>query len=254
MGFLGIGDDKVTTQTQTFDPATQRHIDRMRRGGAAGSGVALNQPGSFFTGPNTQSIQDIIAPFLNPYQDQVIGGINQQFDRSRGLATVAGNQAATAAGAFNSSRHGVAEGVRLGEIDAAEAQQVGGFLSDQFNTAVNQGIGYNQYQNSLMQQKLQEPLFRQQMSQQLLQGSLGPTSGSVESRQKGSVFGDLMGLGTMAVGAFTGNPGLMAGGAQMGGGGGAPMGGQFPTFPGGGPGHPTLGVPYRPPIQRPAGY
>ena len=198
--------------------------------GRTAGDMALNHPGSFFTGPNTQSINDLISPFMNPYMDQVVGGINQQFDRSRGQAVRQGSQAATSAGAFNSSRHGIAEGTRLGEIDAAEANQVGGFLSGQFNNAMNQGLGYNRYQNSLLQQQLQEPLFRAQQAQGFQQGSLGPTGQTNTATQQGSFLGDLAGLGMMGLGAFTGGgtPTGFTGGFT---GGGFNPGG--PLFPGG---------------------
>lgn len=159
--------------------------------GAGAAGVGGQTPDSFFTGPQQQSVEQQIQPFLNPYMDQVIGGVNQQFDRLRGQAQAGVNQAATQAGAFGGARHGVAQGVRLGEIDRAEGQQVGQLLGSGFRNAVSQGIPYAEQQRQLRQQQLQEPLFRQQQALGFLGTGLGGPSGQTSASQLpgGSVLG-----------------------------------------------------------------
>lgn len=53
--------------------------------------------------------------FQNPYQQQVIDQLNTQFGVQNQMTTQGINDQATQAGAFGGSRHGVAQGVALGE-------------------------------------------------------------------------------------------------------------------------------------------
>lgn len=53
--------------------------------------------------------------FMNPYQQQVIDQLNQQFAYQNQMTTQGVNDQATRAGAFGGSRQGVALGVALGE-------------------------------------------------------------------------------------------------------------------------------------------
>jgi hypothetical protein len=90
------------------------------------------------------------SQFMDPYQSNVIDQLHQQFNRMRTGATNDVNAAATQAGAFGGSRHGVAQGVQLGQLDNAEGQQTAGILDTGFNnsmgrasTAANLGFGAN---------------------------------------------------------------------------------------------------------------
>jgi len=199
--------DKKQTQTQRLDPSSQGHVNRMRRAGTGAAADIMNAPGSFFAGADTRPISQQIEPFMNPYIDQVIGGLGSHFDRLRQQAIVGANQSATQAGAFNSARHGIAQAERLGALDQQQAQQVGGLLSGQFNTAMQQGLQHSEYLRALRERQLQEPIFRRQLEQQFLAGSYGgPTGSTQESITPGNFWADVAGLGLTAAGLFAGGP------------------------------------------------
>jgi hypothetical protein len=153
--------------------------------------------------------------------------VRSEFDQLRAGATRATNQAATRAGAFGGSRQGVLEGTRLAELDRSQAQTIGGLLSNQFNNALGQGMTFTEQQRRLAEQRLQEPLFRQQMAQQFLGGGVGPVSQDQTQIQEGNLLGDIAGAGLTVAGALTGGPAGAAAGASLAGGGG---GQQFQGF------------------------
>lgn len=144
---------------------------------------------------------------MDPYLDEVIGGVRGEFDHLRAGASRDAAQAATRAGAFGSSRHGVLEGTRLGELDRAQASQVGGLLSSGFRDALGRGLEYSEYQRALRERKAQEPLFRQQQRLNFLTQGMGPTGSVTESVQPGNLVGDIAGLGLMGLGLATGRDG-----------------------------------------------
>jgi len=215
-----MGKDKKQTTTQRLDPASQGHVDATRRQATSAADIALNQPGSFFEGADPRSIQDQINQFLNPFTESVIGGVNQQFDQARGAATRATNQGAAAAGAFGGARHGVTEGTRLSNLDRDQAGVVGGILSNQFNTAVGQGLQFSEYQRALRERQRQEPLFRNQAAQGFFTGGLGPVGGTTEQVTPGNLVGDLAGVALTGAGFLAGGPAGAAGAQALQGGGG----------------------------------
>jgi hypothetical protein len=207
---LGKGSKNVQKTTTSLDPASQRFVDETRAGARGAADVARNAPGQFFLGADPRSVQEIIQPFMDPFQSNVIDATRGEFDelRRRAVGGPGGtNQAATAAGAFGGSRQGVAEGTRLGELDRAQTSQIAGLLSDNFRQAVASGIPFADRQRALAQQQAQEPLFREQQAQQFMNLGLGPTSGTTKSvdKQSGNLFKDLTG-GALAVGGLLANP------------------------------------------------
>jgi hypothetical protein len=163
-------------QSQGIDAASQSYVDQMRAQALGGSG-AINA-GQF--APGVGDINALTQQLQNPFMQNVVGGVGQQFDQLRGQAANATSQQATAAGAFGGSRHGVAQGQRLGELDRAEGQQVGQLLA----------AGHAQAQQAalpLAQQQAMAPLQALMAQQQMLQGGLGPTgqvtSGTSQSQQ-----------------------------------------------------------------------
>jgi len=218
---MGKTSTQSTTNERALDPQSQAFVDQMRAQAQQGAGVATGTPGNFFLGPTGESIESMIAPFMNPYQDQVIGGVNQQFDQLRGQANVDVNQGATAAGAFGGARHGVAQGTRLGELDRAQTSQIGGLLSSGFQNSLQQGMQFSEYNRALRERVAQEPLFRQQMAQSFMNSGLGPTgfTDTNTQTQRGSTLGAITGLAGAVGGALIGGPGGAAAGAQLGGGG-----------------------------------
>lgn len=83
---------------------------------------------------------------MNPYQSNVIGGINSQWDQNDQHTMNAVNDRATQAGAFGGSRYGVATGTALAQNNMNRNQQVGGLLYGGYNDAMQraaqmQGMG-----------------------------------------------------------------------------------------------------------------
>lgn len=192
--------DRSTTVSQTTDPASSAYIARMRAGAQDAAGVATGTPGNFFLGPDSRSIMDQITPFLNPYMSQVVDATRADFDRARGAASVNARDLATRAGAYGGDRHGVAEGVRLGQLDAAEASTLAGLRASGYENALQTGLGYSEYVRGLNERMAQEPIWRQQMANQFLTGGLGPVGTTQTTTEKGSPWGTIAGLGMTAAG------------------------------------------------------
>lgn len=213
-----MGKDKRSTVTTTADPASQAAIDRQRQQAATAADVATGAPGNFFLGADPRSVEEIISQFQNPFQSQVVGATQREFQtaRERAVGGPGGvNQAATASGAFGGSRQGVAEGVRLGELDRAEQSQLANIRSQGFQQAVSAGIPFAQQQRALQQQQAQEPLFRQEQALRFLNMGLGPTGTTTETVQPGSLTGDIVGAGLTIGGGLLGGPAGAAIGSKI---------------------------------------
>lgn len=74
---------------------------------------------------------------MNPYQSQVIDANNTQFAKTQAQSINATDDAATKAGAFGGSRHGVAEGVALGNNAMAHDAQNANLLQSGYNDTMN---------------------------------------------------------------------------------------------------------------------
>lgn len=205
------------TVTQGVDPATQRYVAGMR--GAATQGAnAITGGGPFFTGPNQTPIADQVQPFMNPYISNVVDATRGEFDFLRGQAQMATDQGATAAGAYGGSRHGITSGARLGEIDRAQAGTIASLLQGGYTDALNRGTAYSEHQRQLEQQRMQEPVFRNQVAMGLYNLGLGPTGTVTSQPTQTNRWGSA--LGGAATGASIGSmiPGLgTAVGAGIGG-------------------------------------
>lgn len=179
------------TVTQTPDAGSQAHIDRMRTMGQSAADMAAG--GNWFTGPLTdQNIQDA----MNPYMDNVIGGVRGEFDHLRGQAGLDMNAAATSGGAFGGSRHAVATGARMGELDRAQTSQIGGLLHQGYGQAQQ----FAEHQRQLRERQLQNPLFAAQQGMNFMNLGMGPVgSETVQTGQPGKNH-----LGAAAGGAMTG--------------------------------------------------
>jgi hypothetical protein len=78
------------------------------------------------------------ARFMNPYQQQVMDQMNQQYGDIRKNTIAATNDAATQAGAFGGSRQGVAEGTALAQVGKDQAMNQANLLQSGYNSAMNQ--------------------------------------------------------------------------------------------------------------------
>lgn len=123
----------------------------------------------FATGYDPAEIQSRLDPNLN-YQLDAVGG---QYDTLRDRMKTGLQQQAAQSKAFGGSRHGVAEGIGMGELGQAEMQQKGGIYRDAWAGAQGQ---YQQDQQRAMQAAMagQQGMFQgNQFLQQLAQGQMG---------------------------------------------------------------------------------
>lgn len=151
---------------------------------------------SYFSGPETRTPGQIADPFMNPYEDAVVGQVQSGYDRLRGEAAVGANQAATMSGAFNSSRHGVESAIRKGSLDRQEMQQIAGLRQSGYDNALNTGLNFANQQRQLMDRRRQEGLFRAQQAMGMRTGNMGPYGMDQTASQRqpgGSRFGGMLG-------------------------------------------------------------
>jgi hypothetical protein len=90
-----------------------------------------------------------ISQFMDPYQQEVIGGIQGDFARSRESALNAVGAQASTARAFGGSRHGIAEGTALGDIARTEASTLAGLRSRGFESATQAALQNRQIMGGL---------------------------------------------------------------------------------------------------------
>lgn len=86
--------------------------------------------------------------FMNPYQQQVIDRLNEQFGVQNQMTMNGVNDAATRGGAFGGSRHGIATGTALAENARNQSMQVAGLLNQGFDNSMARaaqvaGLGQN---------------------------------------------------------------------------------------------------------------
>ena len=210
--------NKPKTQANMLDPRTQAYVDQMRQQAQGAGNLAIGGPqggGSWFTGPQSMSIGQQVQPFMDPYQQQVVGGVQQIYDRNRAQAMNQTSQQATMGGAYGGSRAAVLAGTRLGEQDVGQANTIAGLLSSGYQQSMNQALPYWEQQRQLQQQQQMEPLWRQQQAQQFQNLGMGPTA--FNQQQQGGGFNDFLQTAAGAASIYSG------------------MGGQFkrPTWLGG---------------------
>lgn len=211
---MGKGSRQGPTQSTGLNPRDQQYQDLIRQRAQQAAGVAQNT-GQLFIGPDQRPVGEQIAPYLNPYLDQVVGGVQSDFDRLRGQTLTAANQDATKAGAFGGSRSGVLAGTRLGEVDRAEANTLGQLRSQGFQNAMGVGLQQNELNRQLMERQAQEPLFRQQQALNFLNLGMGPMGQQSTRTDPRNPFGSA--LGGAMTGFGVGGPlgGLVGGGLGL---------------------------------------
>jgi len=125
----------------------------------AGSSVPTSVTGAqnFFTGAQGAGQQGMAAlggdvaaaqQFMNPFQQQVIDQMNDQFGVQNQMTMQGVNDAATTARAFGGSRHGIATGTALAENARNQGMQVAGLLNQGFEGAMGRagqvaGMGFD---------------------------------------------------------------------------------------------------------------
>ncbi len=251
------------TVTQGLDPATQQFVEQTLRPTAQAGIAAAQGGGPFFTGPSAtfqqgvQALQGLgaggfgaafdpasIAQFQDPFEQQVVGGIQGDIQRQREAALTRGAQEATAAGAFGGSRSGILQAQALGDINRAEIGQLAGIRSQGFGQSLQAALGQQQLQQQaglaglqfggqlglqrafglqqageverqIANQQAQEQLFRQQQALGFAQGGIGPFGTVQTAQQQGSLLGGA--AGGALTGFAAGGPigGLVGGGLGL---------------------------------------
>lgn len=183
------------------DPLTTQAIGGFQQAANAGT-LGLNA---------LSGDQGAINTLMNPFQQDVLNQVKSQYGDLANLATNNVNDQATAAGAFGGTRHGVAEGVALGQLNKDMGNQLAGLQYQGYTDALgragqlaNLGMGANdalnqlgEYQRQVAMQ--QDPAMRQlQILQGLLAGN--PIAMSQTTTQHGSLLNGILGLGATAAG------------------------------------------------------
>lgn len=119
--------------------------NQARTAGMSGPGAAATGASDYFNGAYAPGRTGLAAlggdsaatqQLMNPYIDNVVGNVNKQYDYSRNATINSTNDAATRAGAFGGSRHGVAEGVALGELGRGHEATIADLYHGGFNDAM----------------------------------------------------------------------------------------------------------------------
>lgn len=195
------------TVERRLDPQSQAFVNRMRLVARQGADQIL-AGGPLVLGPDTRPIREQIAPYFNDFIVETVAPVRGEFDRLRALARRATADAATAAGAFGGSRQGVAEAVRLAELDRAQAGTIADLVSRAFDRALAVGLPHIEQTRQLRERALQEPLFRTQAALGLMNLGLGPTGAIQTTETEADPLAQAVGLGLTALSFFP--PGAVA--------------------------------------------
>ena len=165
-------------QVAGFDPMQTRAFQEADRG------IGTYQPyldaASQFTQAATQAYDPSQAykPYMNPYQNEVIGAIEQQFDKAQNLQ----NQQATQAGAFGGAR----QGIQSAELTGQRAQTVGTAQAQNYGQA--QAQAQQQFASQMGRYgeaaKMSAGLGGQQQQQQLGDIASLMSAGSVQQQRR----------------------------------------------------------------------
>ena len=158
-------------QDQAFDMARAKPEE-----GIGGYKQYLDKSSQYAQDATQQYDLNAYKQYMNPYQDEVISGIEQQFDK-------AGNKAAAQAGsAFGTERYGVQEA----ELASQRAQAVGQAQAQNYGQAQQAAVGQFQNQMGRYGEAAQQMagLGGQQQQQQM--GDIGSmmSSGSVQQQRQ----------------------------------------------------------------------
>ena len=158
-----------TQQVAGFQPTQTQAFQRQQAG--LGTYQPFLQAAGQYAGQTTgaydpQSYQQ----FLNPYQDYVTQGIEDQFAKMQNQAAARGVQT----GAFGGAR----EGIQSAELGAQQAKTVGQSLAQGYGAAQQQAMGSFQDQQRRLQQAAQ---FSAGLGQQLQQQQAADVTGLLQT-------------------------------------------------------------------------
>ena len=158
-----------TQQVAGFQPTQQQAFNVQQAGLGTYQpflGAAAQYAGQTTGAYNPQSYQQ----FLNPYQDYVTKGIEDQFAKMQNQASAQ----AVKTGAFGTER----EGIQSAELGAQQAQTVGQSLASGYGAAQQQAMGSFQDQQRRLQQAAQ---FSAGLGQQLQQQQAADVTGLLQT-------------------------------------------------------------------------
>jgi hypothetical protein len=158
-----------TQEVAGFEPTQEQAFQRQQAGLGTYQpflGAAAQYAGQTTGAYDPQSYQQ----FLNPYQDYVTQGIEDQFAKMQNQASAQ----AVKTGAFGTER----EGIQSAELGAQQAQTVGQSLASGYGAAQQQAMGSFQDQQRRLQQAAQ---FSAGLGQQLQQQQAADVTGLLQT-------------------------------------------------------------------------
>ena len=157
-----------------------QQASQAQRGALAGTAVGMGYSPEQVTAGQLAGTN--LDPYMNPYQQNVIGGLQTEANRAMQMGSNQLGAAASRAGAFGGSRHGIAEGQMMGDIQRGLNQQTGQLLES----------GYNQ-----AQQAAQQDIARRMAAQQfnVQSGLTGAQQRLQAAAQLGALGGQSFGYG-----------------------------------------------------------
>jgi hypothetical protein len=145
-GLLGGGGSGWQNQSVTTDPETQRFVDLYRQLVLAAQGGKPNRYTREAAEGYGRLLQNLgfgmqtglggLDAYYNPYEQQVVSGVQSDFDRQRGLANLGVSQYATRAGAFGGDREAVLRAMASRDINQQEASTLANLRSAGYSDAV----------------------------------------------------------------------------------------------------------------------
>lgn len=137
------------SNSKTSATETSRIDDWLRKRQEAMLASAENQlPGAYAATTAGQ-----VAAQMNPFTQQLLDRYQASADLGRRQALNQVADRAGAAGAFGGSRHGVAEGVALGEFDRNLGDQTAGLLHEGYREAAERALDENRFRYAYPMQR-----------------------------------------------------------------------------------------------------
>lgn len=199
------------------------------QGGNLGFGALGGDPASY-------------AALNNPYLKEVLNRVQGDQSRLNAGTINSVNDAATKAGAFGGSRHGVAEGVALADVNRTAADRMADLRSQGFNETMaragnlaNLGLGsapglagYGDYRRNIAEGNnpaMREASVLKNFLSGLPSGQTSTRSTPLKGTGAGDILGGAAGLGGLFAKLFPGGEGSAGGGGW-----GALLGGLLPLL------------------------
>ena len=175
----GFAKDPVTLPGQQVSPfmGLQNQAFDRTRSGLGTFQPYLNQASNYLMDSTQAYDPNSYQAYMNPYQNEVIGGIENQFDKMQNQA----NMSAVQAGAFGGSR----QGIQTAELGRQRADAVGQAQAQNYGQAQQQAQAQFGNQMSRQQSAAQGVAGLGSQQQALQQGDIASamSAGSVQQQQ-----------------------------------------------------------------------